>query len=394
MDIKFTLDDVQALRDTSKWDVGPNGKFISVQKNTKWKGYITSITGRSLVPRPSMNTRLIFVQQSNWPLDAATDDELLRTCAEIEKALGVAMAGSPTSVGLRYLEKMNTRYYEHYFEKSTEVAWDEMKTAHIPFHAWFPAIPSIEGYFLHCFDRNSSQPYAASQENMGVGKPEMIEGGWFEIVKGKPALPGLWDVEIDASGVDMAGLPPLFPKGRVWYPTPLLRVAAYAGCKIQVNQGMVWPEGKPIFERWTKDLWKLRQQYPDGSMERQSVKSIMNNVVGSTRIGEEMDRTMRPDWYATVIGSERAVVWYKAYALRNKYKVHPVGAYADALYYLSMHEKPELAVPTMLDNKNSLGGYKLAWTLNIDKNGREVLGEKMGAANRIGELKKLVKIYE
>src|SRR6266566_3155235 len=218
--IRFTPEQVEALLDTQRWDVGPEGKLISVQKNGTWKGYVASITGRALKPRPTWNTRLIFIEQGNWPLDNATPEQILSVADKVESTLGVAMAGSPTSVGLRFLEVKNKRYYEHYFEKSEkiegasedeEMDWEGLKELNIPFFAWFPSTESQVGMYLHCADRNASHPYAASQENMGVGTPFMQEGGEFN-----KKYPGLWNVEISLQ-YPLTGhnlLPSLFPGGQ------------------------------------------------------------------------------------------------------------------------------------------------------------------------------------
>jgi hypothetical protein len=382
----FRREDTQALLDASKWDVGPSGKYIASQKQGRWKGYVTSIVGRSLIPRPTKNTRLIFIEQSNWPLNTATPDELLSIAATIEEKLGVSFAGSPTSVGLRYLEQMNKRYYEHYFEKSDKVDWEELKFAHIPIHIWFPPLTTSKRY-LHCFDRNSSHPFAASTENMGVGEPAYHENRQFSLKEDRNR-PALWNASITGN-VDPL-LPPLVPIGCEWLPTSILRIAAMAGYSIQVHAALIWPKGKPVFERWAKNLWALREQYPDGSMMKQSFKSIMNNPIGATRVGRDMDVTLRPDWYALIVGSERAIVWYKAWKIAKEYGVYPIGTYADGLFYLSDEQEPQRAVPTLM-NPRALGGYKHVWTLPVDARVQSILKATMGEANRIGELKKIVK---
>jgi hypothetical protein len=378
----------QAMIDnTEKWDVGQDGKFVSVVQKGKWKGYIKSITGRTLQPY-SQNMRLIFVQQSNWPFDDATPTELLEVISKIETTLVTDMNGSPTTVGLRHLERMNAKYRVHYFEKSSAVDWDELSNNFAPAIAWFPICDVPVPAYLHCFDRNASHPFAAAQEDMGVGTPYHQEGGVFSA-----KLPGLWDVEITDSNMLPYGLPPLFPRGRQWLPTPMLRVATMPqiGYSVKVNQAFLWPEGKPIFERWARSLWKLRGEYLSETMENEAVKAIMNSTVGGTRHGEEMEDTFRPDWYATIIGSERAVVWYKAWKIATEQNIFPVGCYADALYYLSFKPSPVDAVPGLINKKDSMGGYKHVWTLPIGEIAREVLMSRMSAALRIGALKKLVK---
>jgi hypothetical protein len=392
--LSFTSEEADLLRNTERWDCGKDGKFISIQTVRPWKGYVTSVVGRALRPRRTENTRLIFVEQGNWPFNEATPYEILATCKRIEDRLGVAMAGSPTSVGLRYLEDVNAKYYESYFAKSDRVDWEEMKSDAVFPIQWFPVCtpdPDQEWY-VHQYDRNASHPYAASQEDMGIGDPIIQVGGVFN-----KKYPGLWSVNITTpafmTGVGIykdKKLPPLLPTGSQLLPTPILRVAQMAGCEIEVIEAIVWKQSAPVFERWAKGLWSFRREPTTSPMEKQAYKSIMNNMVGSTRIGHDMDSTLRPDWYATVVGSERAVVWYKAWKLAEKYGVYPIGCYHDALYYLSTSPDPIQAVPTLLDHKDSMGGYKHVYTLKVDDQVREVLSTPLAPWKRMQLLKELV----
>jgi hypothetical protein len=284
-------------------------------------------------------------------------------------------------VGLRYLESLNKRYYDHYFEKSTEVDYEGMKGVHVPFLAWFPPASLVEEEFVYCFDRNLSHTAVASQENMGVGIPEHFIAPDFDRKRA-----GLWDAQIVSPGGLHQSLPPLMPRSTPWLPTGFLRIAQIMGYSINVTQAVLWPEEKPVFERWAHGLWAYRQECT--GPEREAVKTIANNTVGSTRLGNELDRMMRPDWYATIVGTERALVCYKAWKIAQAHGYYPCGAYADALYYRSFYGDPEQAVPGMLAHKNSLGGYKLAWKLHITPRVREILAGTLSAALRIAELKK------
>jgi hypothetical protein len=380
----FSLWNDDASLDSQRWDA-----LIYAQKQGQWKGYISSVVGRRLQPRRTDNVRVIFLEQSNWHFPSDVTAAQFTTMLEkVERVLGVPMAGSPTSVGLRYLEKVDERYYRRYFAKSSEVDWDALKEVSVPAISWFPSVASVPpGIFVHCYDRNSSHPYAASQEKFGVGEPIIQEGGTF-----KHLLPGLWDVEIDSLDKFDSRLPPLLWKSYAWVPTPLLRIAQIAGCNIRVKQALIWPQHAPVFERWAKDLWKFRQASPEGSQEREAIKRIMNDTVGGTRYDDgSQDETFRPDWYAIIKGSERGVVWYKAWKLAKDTGVYPVGCYSDALYYLSPESDPDRAVPGILDHATSLGGYKHVWTLPVTPTVQAIFAAKMSPALRIGEFKKLVR---
>ena len=352
------------------WDIAN----ISYAKNGPHRGQVSSITGRLMRPSRSRNTRLIFQEATSWPIAPLVPTALLSLIDRMESRLLVPMSGSPTSVGLRFLERMHTQYYDEYFRKDDTVDWESLRKLGLPFFAWFPPVAAPLGFFLHCFDRNSSHTAAAVDESMGIGCPYHQIGGTFN-----KRQPGLWCVTVRGAinHIDPR-LPALFPSNVAWLPTPLIRVCQLIGGTIDVQEAFLWPEGKPVFERWGRSLWQYRQE--STGYERECIKKVMNNTIGSMRLGDDMAATMRPDWYRTIVGAERAMVWYKAWRIGQAYDVWPCAAYADALYYLSREQEPGRAVPEILRYQQSLGGYKHAWTLKVTPEVAAIMAQKRGAA--------------
>lgn len=389
---------------THLWVMPGSGRLVSEDFDSDtydirlWKdkkGHVASMTGRRLSPR-TRNVNVIFLDYSLWKLPTQID-ELRSLILKIEEKLGVAVSGSPTSVGLRYLEKVDARYYARYFRKDEETDYEQFQDINVPPIAWFPApcTDFLDRGWLHCYDRNASHPYAASQLSFGIGLPTYEEGGQFH-----PLLPGFWDVDLIERpeniwmGLRMSELPPLLPDEREWLPTSLVKMLVNRGIEIEVKRAFYWTNKAPIFERWAKQLYGFRRA-AESEAEDRAYKQIMNHPIGSLRHGADMDITFRPDWYDLVVGEERAVVWYKAWKRLNETNLPPVGCYADALYYASQSPEPGQGDMTgMLDHQTSLGGYKHVWTLRIDEEVRAILTARELEArpwDKIGELKKIVR---
>jgi hypothetical protein len=166
------------------------------------------------------------------------------------------------------------------------------------------------------------------------------------------------------------------------------------GCTIEVERAMIWPEKEqraPVFERWARDLWNLRQTYEPGTLENQAIKLVMNSTVGFSRHGDEYSQDFRSDWYDAIVAEEKAVVWYRAHKIAKEHNILPAGAYHDALYYYSASDDPA-SIPSIL-NPEAFGGYKCDWNppLKITPKVRAVLNQQLAASAKIGELKKLLK---
>lgn len=340
---------------------------------------VVGITGRKIKPFRTGNTRVIFYSNTNWNI---TPSAFPSTVKLIEKELGVPASASPSTVGIRYLELMDNKNYKRYFEKFEEVSYLDMKSLNIPAISFFPNKKSDKVY-LHCFDRNSSHPACAVNESFGVGMPRYTEETDFDHL-----TVGFWNIDIIEFQTD-SRLPDLLPEYYDFLPTSIVKILVRAGAKISVKSALLWDKKAPVFERWGKNLWNLRESVH--GEERQAIKSIMNNTVGLLRHGDESresDKVFRPDWYATITGTERAMVWLKCWQIAEKYNLYPVAVYADAIYYASDELEPSLVVPGLL--KNALGGYKHVWSLEINNEINSIMiSNDLVPAMKISMLKKM-----
>lgn len=368
---------------------------------------VVSVTGYRRIPRSLAKIHIIFFKQSKWSLLPADPDRLADMVEEVEGTLGVQLSGAPATVGVRYLKLKNDRHGEEYFKKPSHFI-DQATQQEIPIRweifkklgeknnaiSWFP-VPCADQLamkYIHCFDRNSSHPYAAAHSKFGIGNPVRVGACEFNHL-----LPGYWNVEIEGIEDLCADLPPLLPgkdKNGIYVsvPTPLVKMAQGRGCQINVERAMVWG-GKehraPVFERWGNELWLLRQRYENDSLERQAVKLIMNSTVGFTRHGDAYDDDFRSDWYDQIVAEERAVVWYRAWKIAKDHGIYPIGCYHDALFYISDSPDPA-SVPGIL-KPGVFGGYKCEWTLQMTPAAQKALISKLSPNYKIGELKKLLK---
>lgn len=330
----------------------------------KYTGLVSSIVGRGLNPRTE-NVNIIYVSQSSWGIREV--GRLQRLICAVEQQLGVPMKGSPTSVGLRYLEKIDARYYRRYFadpdidkaalkpifsEAAKPLIWCRLPTED-------ELTPRPELYLV-AMDKRAAYPRAASEERMGIGSPRHQIGGEFN-----PKLPGCWDVTV--SGLDKVDscLPaPLWNGWNGSLVTPLVKMVKALGCEVLVNEAMVWDTSAPVFDRWAKELWKFRQNVP-------MAKPIMNNTLGFTVNGNDMsDEKYRPDWHATIVGGLRALMMYNAMKIACESGFYPIGCYIDALYYLTPYRN---SVPGLVLMPESMGGYAMKWCIPVTDEVRGII---------------------
>lgn len=310
---------------------------------------------------------------------------------EIQTALGLEELHDHAGItGLAYLRKVDVRNYHRYFALPENIEWPMIRSVSVSGLAYFRQTTQRElaRKWLICYDRNSSHAYAASQIKAGIGQPVARRGIQFDHL-----VPGFWAADIEGIDKLWGAGPPLLPTRQDWLPTPLLKMAQYRGCKIHVNEAYIWPDKKdraPVFARWANNLWQLRQRYEAGTPERQAIKDIMNKSVGLLRRKNgEGHKDYRPDWYSLILAEERAVVWYKASQVAERFGLQPVGAYHDALYYCQDDEEltPLVCLKNGMPARDSLGGYKVEWRLPLVTAIKDILQMKMSAADRIHTLK-------
>jgi len=129
------------------------------------------------------------------------------------------------------------------------------------------------------------------------------------------------------------------------------------------------------------------------------VKEVAVDTVGLTSYGgfDTAERTFkqRPDYKLQAVAGNRATIFYNMIKVQKEVGITPLMVYIDALYYLSPEPDASLAIPGMLDKKDSLGGYKNeGWTLPVDQQVRAILtsddaiSKKLQALNPMVEARK------
>jgi hypothetical protein len=320
---------------------------------------LTSIVGRQ---QGKKNVRVMFCESSPWPALPRSAAALSEMIGHIEEPLQVAMFGSPTSTGLRYLEKIDDRYYRRYFADpgmDKEQALPLFKQAAKPL-VW-SRLPLASEWkdarYLVAVDKNAAYP-RASREPVGIGEAEEYRGPFDK------KLPGHWFVSVSGLEKVDSRLPGLLWKGweQTGLVTPVVKLLTDFGCEVEVHGAMVWRKHAPVFDRWARNLWEHRQNWPEGSPENEAFKAIMNNTLGFAINGHDvLDEKFRPDWHAQFVGQARALMVYNAKSIAEKSGLYPLGCYIDALYYLS----PEPFIPGLEIAPGSLGGYKSKWSIPL-----------------------------
>jgi hypothetical protein len=340
---------------------------------------------------------IIFLYASQWDWNGLSPVETMRLILKLQDELKVPISGSPSGVGMRYLQKCCEK-------RPLWLAKPEIDLSQLPWNGaarpliWQrpPEREELECKYLYAFDKNAAYPRAAMEEKFGYGTPRHVdtdvEEAWC------PTTPGIWLVTPHRKATpDSDLLPPLVWKWNepIWLATPVVKLLLKQEITLTWHEAWIFTKNAYIFRNWIDNLWQFRK----GSLgvERAAYKSIMNDTLGLTRsskLGTDSFK-YRPDWNVQVVGGAYAVMHY------NIVKFVQIGHYPlicqlDALYYTSNEDVPNLAVPGILDHCESLGGYKLKFKIPMDEieegmTVRAILsslmpqGKKLRLLNRIAE---------
>lgn len=336
---------------------------------------IGSLVGRGRKPHTD-NVRVIFVSETAWAQDLQGLQEAIK---EVEGSLGIEMQASATTVGLRYLEKIDKRYHARYFEKIEKIDWETARTdfkaaAHSLMWHRQPHLQERSCRYLVAYDKRSAYPRAAKEESFGIGQPEFQEKPTFNHL-----LPGIWHCNVSGLNEIDSRLPsPLWKswENPGWLATGIVKLLLKLGATVKIDQSITWPTYAPVFDRWAGSLWDLRQK----SSHPEAIKPILNNTLGFTLNGDSQDdSTFRPDWHMTIVASTRAALIYNAMTVAKESGMYPIGAYIDALYFCS--DTP--TIPGYLEkHADSLGGYAHKWTLDL----QQTVGEARNGVRTVDQL--------
>lgn len=303
---------------------------------------------------------IIFLEHSSWDWQELGPSQILTIVSDLELALGVSVGGSPSGVGMRFLEKVHENRKGWIKKPETDLSQIPWNTAARPI-IWQrrPKKQELESLYLYAFDKNAAHPKAAQNERFGVGEP--VHKGQIPFTD----IPGMWKVDILFSPELDDRLPNPLWNGFEWLATPMVKYLLKIGCELEIQEAWIFEKYAYTFRPWVESLWSWRQE--SFGPEREAFKSIMNDTLGLTRSDKLGSDTYkyRPDWNMTVVAGTRAVMLYNIYKYAQA-GYYPIMCQLDALYYLSSEEVPNAAVSGILDYCNSLGGYKLKFKLPLD----------------------------
>lgn len=355
---------------------------------------LISIHGYKKLPRgrgPRFN--IIFIEHTTWDWKDLTPMEVGTLILDLQRELGVTISGSPSGVGIRYLQKCCEK-------RPMWLDKPDMDLSKLPWeHAARPLIwqrqplpEEIEQKYLYAYDKNAAYPRAAKEEKFGYGTP-MHEGECAF----NPDIPGMWRIDILHSPDLDTRLPMPVWNGFDWLATPIVKLLIKMGHEIEVREAWIFERRAHIFRQWVDSLWEFRRERE--GYEREAYKSIMNDTLGLTRSSKLGTNSFkyRPDWNMQVVAGARAVMHYNImkYAEKGHY---PIMCQMDALYYTSDQELPNLAIEGILDHCHSLGGYKLKFRIPMDevKNDmtvRAILSSLMPQSKKLQLLNRIAEMY-
>lgn len=169
--------------------------------------------------------------------------------------------------------------------------------------AYYGAITEVYkpyGEKLYYYDVNSLYPYVALQDMPGINcsKENFINTCDTEIDKSIKNLFGFYYCSVESPKDNYLGLLPfrsegglIFPLGtwKGWYFSEELKFAQENGYKIKVIKGYSFNRSKDVFKDFVKDVYSIKTN-PKDSTQKQTAKSILNNLMG--RFGIRLEKSV------------------------------------------------------------------------------------------------------
>jgi len=391
-----------SLRETWKYDPGkplPEGRVNE----------LVSVTGWRKPGGGQKQINIIFPQNTKWTFGRELDNpkQLYITLDYLEKALGVVIGASPSGVGMRLIEKVNEKHPDwlavpdinpaecHFTrEAAADIIWQRPLTETELHHD--------DILYLHKYDKNSAYLRACASEMFGIGTPVHCGAEGYD-----KKAPGVWRIRVKEHV--LGDLPPIMWDRAEWVATPVVKLLQSTGHTIKIYDGWKFEQYHGTLKNWSEWLWRQRQAFRDDVEEwksevgrfyaRIAVKEIAVATVGLTSYGgfDSTEKTFkqRPDYKLQAVAGTRATIFYNMIKVQKETGLTPVMVYLDALYYLSPEPDASLAIPGMLDKKDSLGGYKNeGWTLPVDTQvlalltSDEAISKKLQVLNPMVEARK------
>lgn len=341
---------------------------------------------------------IIFPEHTRWVEcwdGLPTDKELLVTISYMEQALGVPMAGSPSTMGWKLLEKMHPDWIKNF---------PKVRLENIHFTAESASdlvafLGRVEiGQYLHKVDRNSAYLSSSATEFYGVGDP-IIDTDGSKYVEGAIKdghRPGVWFCRIVPGDIV---LPQWRESGTYWLAHPIIRLMRAVGYEVDVLNGWYFPECHQTMSKWANFLWDARMSFQTDKakwrrdvpreLARQGIKMIAVSTVGLTAYtgfdANEESSKRRPDIRLQTVARTYELVYHNMMKFHELIGLMPIMVYTDALYYAT-GSTARCTFDPLLKRSDKLGGYKYEGHIEVTQEIAEIISSDIAVSEKLAAL--------
>lgn len=366
--------------------------------------YISSVHGYSKVG--SLEERklrsIIWPEHSGWKWKPGLDAEImLAGLNNLQAALQCTLSSSPGATGRNFavasLQRIGKAHWLEnksggdlqqipFKEAAKDLAWKTNlgDCADVIYDNLQKEAPGR--WYVHVIDKNSQYLSAATGQALGIGQvihvPEEMmvhqvipggkDAGFYRITAtcGDPGWHYLFDGK---SGPD-----PLYGRSedenrQEWVTAPLLKLLYDLGWNVAIHEYYSWPESRRILEVPASELWSTRAHFAKLSMGEaeqfayEQTKRIATAMVGMfAASGTKEKKYYRPDIWATIVEGAKARLIYNIRKIAEETGNFPIGVLTDALYYLSQEADIKIALGSIMNRQEQLGGFKRLYSLEVD----------------------------
>lgn len=186
--------------------------------------------------------------------------------------------------------------------------------------AYYGAITEVYrpyGEKLYYYDVNYLYPYVALQDLPGS---ECYKENFMNLDKSVEDLFGFYYCSVESPKDSYLGLLPVRTKGGLhfplgkwegWYFSEQLKFAKLNGYTIKVLKGYSFNRSKDVFKNFVSDIYKIKS-FPKDDTQKQTAKSILNNLLG--RFGIRLEKSVTKVLTSKnfhILSHTRAIISYK-----------------------------------------------------------------------------------
>ena len=296
--------------------------------------------------------------------DDISPNDLLLMLAMLREKLPVGIYNSPTNTGIRLLEELTPNDNVHWLRASDFIIGDIPASTSLVWRCE-KVVPKK---YIHAYDKRGAFLSSYQSTMLGSGNAKH-----YNIIPFDSSKVGVWRVKISGNSI-YNGIELPLPYNEYstdnWLWTPEIKITQKLGYNVQVEECYLWEEAHYIFRQWARMLWDTREELRLLSEEKNklgyklaydSIKYIYTKTGGRlahrNNTFKSKDVYNRHDWFYTVIADTKLKVLLQIDKL-VQLGFYPIMVETDCLYYLSDEKDGDIAIPTILDHKDSLGGYK------------------------------------